>query len=156
MPALTPEMQVFTRNVRRMLRHRNVHFMYGARGARCLQVICEANARKFTAGGKNAPKFLMRKHSLMVQRLLRLMEEERNRWTFQLLEKFGVHLFHTAHMLLGTFHEPCAALGECSICLCRGSGRWWKSSSCGHCFHVRCINTHFNYDTRCPLCRGEI
>jgi hypothetical protein len=48
-------------------------------------------------------------------------------------------------------HSP----DPCCICLGRRGG-WWRSTKCGHCFHAKCISTHFAHDGRCPLCRVVI
>jgi hypothetical protein len=73
-----------------------------------------------------------------------------------LFKKFFLLLKIADLELTGTFHETSAACGECVICLGGGSDLWWRSSSCGHSFHVNCISPYFDLDSRCPLCRAEI
>jgi hypothetical protein len=156
MPFLTPEMQVFTRDVRRMLRHAWVQRMYSSRFAETLKFMSVLTAFRFNHRGENAPRFLMRKLSLTVGRLMCSIDTGAFGLSVKYMGGFVEQLTHANLVLTGTFHKSCAAYGECAICLSRGSGRWWKSLSCGHCFHVQCISTHFNYDNRCPLCRVEI
>jgi hypothetical protein len=116
----------------------------------------EVTAHRFVRRGENAPRYLMRDLYLVVARLMSSNVAR----TFGISSRLKNDFFRLLKVadleLTGTFHEPSAACGECAICLCGGSELWWRSSSCGHCFHVGCIDAHFEYDTRCPLCRAVI
>lgn len=154
---LTPEMQVFTRDVRRMLRSGRTHFMMGREGRIALSKLTVMIAKFYIKRGNN-PRFLMVNLRRTADKLLRSLDQGTHGLSYRFLANFKDHIFHTSIMLAGTFHgRRCPADDsahlECPICLSRGSGSWWRSSSCGHCFHVQCINTHLKYDTRCPLCR---
>ena len=156
MPLLTPEMRVFTRSVRRMLGHAMIRRMYPSLVIHGFMARIELTAHRFIRRGDNAPRYLMRKLYLVVARLMSLNVTGMFCQSFELFKKFFLLLRAVDLELTGTFHEPSAACGECAICLCGGSDLWWRSSSCGHCFHVGCIDAHFKYDTRCPLCRAVI
>ena len=155
---LTPEMQIFTRDVRRMLRNERMLIMIGGRGSKYHIALSKLTAMvaKFYIKRGNNPRFLMGNLQRTAERTLRSIDKGTHGLSHRFLEKFMDRVYHTSVMLTGTFHGrrcPDTEHRECSICLSRGSGSWWRSS-CGHCFHVQCINTHFKfYDTRCPLCR---
>ena len=60
-------------------------------------------------------------------------------------------------------NKPCNSLAvccsharECSVCLDKTSGGRVKKLSCGHVFHVDCINPWFEKDHRCPYCRAPV
>ena len=151
----TPEMQVFTRSVRRMLRHAWFHRMKPLLLRYELMFMSVRTAERFIRRGENAPRFLMRELSVLVARLMCSNDTGTFGLSCHILRELRWRMGHANFVLTGTFHEPSAENGECAICLCRGSGRWWKSVSCGHCFHGECIRPWFNNSTRCPLCRVE-
>ena len=108
-------------------------------------------ARRYTAGGC--------RHRFAVSRLRHLL-----RWAFYAVRRGKTPtrflLTYKAEMLKLVFlmgGDRCApAADPCGICLSGGYGRWWRSSGCGHCFHVRCISTHFVLSSCCPLCRVSV
>jgi len=44
---------------------------------------------------------------------------------------------------------------ECSICLDNLSQKVVGKLKCNHYFHKECIEEHFKYNNRCPICRAE-
>ena len=153
MLTLTPDMQVFTRDVRRMLRYEKTRLMVGELGYRALSSLTIMTVKMFIRRGRN-PRFMMAKLRRTVEKTLRSLERGMHGVSHKGLKQFINLTLHTNIMLAGTFHGR--RYSECAICIARGSGAWWKASRCGHCFHVQCISTHFKYDTRCPLCRLKL
>ena len=163
---LSPEMQIFTRDVRRILRNGRTRIMMmgreGSTTTTALSKLVSIIAKVYIikqGNNNNNPRFLMRNLRRTAEKLLRSLDEGTHGSSSRFLLNFNDLIMHTGVMLTGTFHGrrcPDTAHRECSICLSRGSGSWWRRSSCGHCFHVQCINTHFKYNTRCPLCRGAV
>lgn len=46
-------------------------------------------------------------------------------------------------------------LNDCSICYNKINNKQLNVLSCGHKFHVSCINDWFERDNKCPMCRTE-
>lgn len=54
-----------------------------------------------------------------------------------------------------TFH-PDTFLTLCPICKeTSNNNSPWKQLSCNHVYHQECIDSFFQYDTRCPICRRD-
>jgi hypothetical protein len=152
------DMQIFTRDVRRMLRYERMRVMLGVRGCRSLSNMVAITVKMFIRRGRN-PQFVMAKLQRTVGKTLRSLDEGTHGVSYRGLEQL-IHLSNQINiMFAGSFHGrrcPDTTHRECAICISRGSGAWWRASRCGHCFHVQCISAHFEYDKRCPLCRVQL
>ena len=149
-------MQTFTRDVRRMLRHSRTRVLLTDDDCSSLSRLTHMTARYFVLRGNN-PRFMMAKLLRIVEITLKSLKNGTAYMTYKGLKRFTALILHTNKLLMGSF-GGCFSQNECccSVCLVHGRGQTWKSSLCGHRFHVKCISTHFfGYDTRCPLCRVE-
>ena len=108
-------------------------------------------ARRYTAEGC--------RHRFVVSKLRHLLRwafyaVRRDRTPMRFLLTYKAEMLKLVSLMGG---DRCArAADPCCICLNGGYGRWWRSSGCGHCFHVRCISTHFVQSSCCPLCRVNV
>ena len=155
---LTPEMHEFTRNVRRILRHSRTRILLTDEDCSSISQLTHMTAKFFVLRGNN-PRFMMAKLLRVVETILESIDNNNTHdVTIRGVKRFTSLLMHMKHLLLGSFfnsRRTSSSSAECSICLVHGFGERWRSSLCGHCFHVQCISNHFGYDTRCPLCRAE-
>ena len=107
-------------------------------------------ARRYTAEGC--------RHRFVVSKLRHLLRwafyaVRRHRTPVRFIRTYRTEMLKLVSLMGG---DRCArAADPCCICLDGGRGGWWRSSTCGHCFHIKCISTHFIQDPRCPLCRVE-
>lgn len=44
----------------------------------------------------------------------------------------------------------------CAICQDRGETTPWRRLNCGHMYHQQCVDTWFNQNVVCPVCRADI
>ena len=44
----------------------------------------------------------------------------------------------------------------CAICQDRGEATPWRHLHCGHMYHRQCIDTWFNQNVVCPVCRADV
>lgn len=45
---------------------------------------------------------------------------------------------------------------NCAICMERGESQQWRKLRCSHYFHKRCVDTWFQLNVNCPVCRADI
>ena len=151
-----PRLQTFHRSARRLLRHPLMQEV--AAGDPMLTNAVRHFVRRFTEERFGPPWFALDELHRMVRRALRMVETGRRPWA--LYERLCVYIRRTLVLMRGLLcgrHRPMLEETFCPICLSDEDGDWWFSMECGpHHFHVDCLFAHLEFDTRCPLCRGEI
>jgi hypothetical protein len=45
---------------------------------------------------------------------------------------------------------------NCAVCMERGESQQWRKLHCTHLFHKSCIDTWFQRNAHCPVCRADI
>ena len=111
---------------------------------------------QYYSSSTNKPKHILASIHKMFRRA-RDMVEKKQTPPVRFLLYFQRDVVQLGCLLSGEFCGRTCPEESATCCICLGTSRggntWWKSSSCGHHFHVKCISESLFHDSRCPLCR---
>ena len=86
--------------------------------------------------------------------------------TFRILGNLGGGLFEDVPVIASQLDiETASSLYDldrvpadsvCAVCQDRGDATPWRRLNCGHMYHRQCIDTWFNQNVVCPVCRADV